>query len=234
MASITWLTVLINELAMADGFAAELDRQLCAQARSLAGIDLAKGYALLPPDDGFVVRFQTIGPAVLGIVDGYLVDPKAEGHPVTLGWRSRTTPDRKVEPSDRGDEVEFAWLELPVAELSSRTRADTPAVSARFPVEWNVDTWTSVRLRWRARQPFSAADQAALTTAIAGALRAWNAGTADKIHYVSEPEVAADRTEIAFYVDLGPAGADGVVALINAVAASPLADAIARVAVGLR
>lgn len=91
MSPVTWLSVLTAEIPMASGFEVELDRQLRAQAQTSAGIDLSDGgYALLPPDGGFVVRFRTVGSTVVGFIEGDLVDPSAHGHPVVLAWRARS------------------------------------------------------------------------------------------------------------------------------------------------
>src|SRR5687768_10915130 len=101
MSAVTWLTALTNELAMPSWFVAELDRQLRAQAQSAAGIDLADGgYALLPPDGGFVVQFRKVGATAIGVIEGYLVDAAAQGHPVTLAWRSRSHPDQPLRPTE--------------------------------------------------------------------------------------------------------------------------------------
>src|SRR6185295_6965432 len=123
MPSVTWLTILTNEIAMSKGFASELERQLRAQAQALAGIDLADGsYALAPPDGGFTAQFRTVAHIVIGVIEAYVVDPAARGHAVALAWRSRSRPDQRIEPTDDAVDVEFFWLALPIAELSADTR----------------------------------------------------------------------------------------------------------------
>jgi len=64
----------------------------------------------------------------------------------------------------------------------------------------------------------------------------WSQGdrTADKIQYLAEPEIARDGAALRCYLDLGAAGADAVVAAINALGATPAARAIARCSVGRR
>lgn len=239
MPSVTWLTILTNEIAMSKGFASELERQLRAQAQALAGIDLADGgYALAPPDGGFTAQFRTVAHIVIGVIEAYVVDPAARGHAVALAWRSRSRPDQRIEPTDDAADVEFFWLALPIAELSADTRLDVSAVAkavtAGFPIDWDVHDWSSMRLRWVARRGFSPDEQTALATALADALRDWNTSASAKIHYVSEPRLSPDRSVVEFYVDLGAAGPDAVVSLINAVAASAAAPAIARAALGRR
>lgn len=239
MPPVTWLTVLTDKIAMAKGFAGELDRQLRAQAKSSAGIDLADGgYALLPPDGGFAVQFRTIANTVVGVIEAELVDPAAMGHVVALAWRSRSHPDQRIEPNHDATDVEFFWLALPIAELAAGTQLDVSAVAnavtAGFPIDWDVHDWSSVRLRWVARGGFSLDEQTALATALAAAVRDWNASAAHKIHYVSEADVSPDRSVVGFYADLGAAGPDAAVALVNAVATSAAAPAIARAAVGRR
>jgi hypothetical protein len=239
MSPVHWLTVLTDQIAMAKGFAGELERQLRAQARFAAGIDLADGgHALLPPDGGFAVQFRTVAGTVVGVIEADLVDPAAIGHAVALAWRSRSHPDQRIEPNHDAADVEFFWLALPVAELAAGTQLDVSAVAnaitAGFPIEWDVHDWSSVRLRWMARRGFSPDEQAALTAALAGAVRDWNASARHKIHHVSEADVAPDRHVVGFYADLGAAGPDAVVALVNAVAASAAAPMIARAAIGRR
>jgi hypothetical protein len=237
MAPMTWLTLLGRDLAMADEFAGELDRQLRDQARTLAGIELSSGrFALMPPDDGFTVRFRTVADRVVGVIEGYLVDPSASGHPVALGWRSRGVPGRRVEPGEPPGDAEFFWLQLPIAELSAGTRLDTSeaarAISAAFPVAWDLHDPTSAYLHWRTRRALTGEEQAGLASAIGDATQAWNAREARKLHYVGDPRVSPDGAEIGFYVDLGSAGTDALVTLVNAVASSPVAALITGARIG--
>jgi len=236
MPRVTWLTMLTEHVAMAKGFVSELERQLREQAQKLAHIDIADGgFALLPPDDRFTVEFRPVADTVIGVIEAVLVDPAGRGHDVALAWRSTRHPAQRIGPDHEGADLEFFWLELPIAELAAGTRLDTRAVAkavkAGFPVDWDIHHWESATLRLVARHPFTADEQVALAMALGDALRDWNAAAADKIHYVSEPEVSPDRSVIGFYVDLGAAGPDAIVALINAAAASPVAPAIARAAV---
>lgn len=239
MSPVTWLSVVANELSMAPGFVVELDRQLRAQAQTSAGVDLSDGgYALLPPDGGFVVQFRKVGDTVIGCIEGDLVDPAAHGHPVALAWRSPGAPGQRIRPDQEPTDLEFFWLDLPIAELSAGTRIDTSAaekaVTARFPIDWDVHDWSSTRVRWVAQRAFTPGKLAALTITVRDAVRDWNEREPNKIHYLGEPEVSPDQVVVTFYLDLGPAGPDALVALINAVAASPTANAIARGAIGRR
>jgi hypothetical protein len=115
----------------------------------LTGADIASGdYTLPPPDQGFAVQFRTTGGSGGGVTEGVLVDPSAFGHPVALGWRATGATDQPIQPDqDRGD-LEFFWLQFPIAELAAGTRVDTSAaaaaVTALFPVEWTVHQWSSV------------------------------------------------------------------------------------------
>jgi len=239
MPRVTWLTLLTDQITMAKGFVSELERQLREQAQAAAHIDVTDGgFALLPPDDHFAVEFRPVagtGSDVIGVIEAVLVDPAGHGHDVALAWRSTRHPDRRIEPDHDGTGLEFFWLELPIAELTAGTQLDTRAVAkavkAKFPVDWDVHHWDSAMLRFVARQPFTADEQVALAMALGDTLRDWNASAADKIDYVSEPDVSPDRSVIGFYVDLGAAGPDAIVALLNAAAASPAAIAIARAAV---
>jgi hypothetical protein len=237
MPRVTWLTLLTENIAMAKGFVSELERQLREQAQDAAHIDVTDGgFALLPPDDRFAVEFRPVADTVIGVIEAVLVDPAGHGHDVALAWRSTSHPDRRIGPDHDGADVEFFWLELPIAELAAGTQLDTRAVAkavkAKFPVDWDVHHWESAMLRFVARHPFTADQQVALAMALGDALRDWNASATAHIDYVSEPDVSPDRSVIGFYVDLGAAGPDAIVALINAAAASPVAPVIARAAVG--
>jgi hypothetical protein len=68
----------------------------------------------------------------------------------------------------------------------------------------------------------------------ASTLTGWNASGRPKIHHVSAPAVSPDRRVVGFYVDLGEAGPEAVVALVNAVASSTVAPVIVRAAIGRR
>lgn len=222
---------------MAPGFRAALDQQLRREAQRLAGVDLASGdFTLLPPDGGFAVRFLTTGGVVVGAIEGMLVDPSAFGHPVALCWRATGAADQPIQPDQERDDLEFVWLQFPIAELSAGTRIDTravaAAVTAAFPVEWDVHHWASASLLLHAHRAFTVEDEAALVAAVQRAVADWNAREPRKIHYLAEPEIAADRATLRFYVDLGSAGPEAVVAVLDALGAAPAARAIARCTVG--
>ena len=239
MAPPRWLHVLAAEIAMAPGFVAALDEQLRRQAQRLAGVDLASGdFTLLPPDGGFAVQFHTTAGVVVGAIDGVLVDPSAFGHPVALGWRATGATDQAIRPDQERDDLEFVWLQFPIAELSGGTTVDTraaaAAVTAGFPVEWDVHHWASVSLQLQAHRSFTVDEQAALVAVVQRAVGDWNAREALKIHYLAEPELAADRTALRFYIDLGSAGPEAVVAVLNALGGAPAARAVARCTVGRR
>jgi len=149
-----------------------------------------------------------------------------------------SAPDQQISPDHAPMDIEFFWLELPIAELSAGTRIDTSAaeeaVTARFPIEWDVHDWSSAHLQWVAHRAFTPDELAALTTTVRDAVRDWNEREPNKIHYLSEPSISPDQRVVAFYLDLGPVCSGAVVTVLNAVAASPIADAIARGAVGRR
>lgn len=52
------------------------------------------------------------------------------------------------------------------------------------------------------------------------------------IHYVAEAEYAPDHSTVRWYIDLGGAGLDAVVAMINALGSTVSAQEVARCAVG--
>jgi hypothetical protein len=230
-----WLDLLAAEIAMAPAFRRALDEQLRGRARAASGIELADGnYALLPPDGGFVVRFQSLGAATIGTIDGFLVDPSAFGHPVTLGWRNDVRP---VGPDEDPAGCAFFWLAFPDATLAAGSRIDTNAlaasVAAPFPIDWDVHHASSVWLQWRGRHEFDEAALAALTTALADSVRNWNARDAGKIHFLAPPERCRDGG-VAYYLDLGSAGLACIPALVDAVGASPAASAIVCATIGAR
>jgi hypothetical protein len=115
-----------------------------------AGVHLDNGgYMLAPPDDGFVVQFLSSGSDMVGVIQGFLVDPAAFGHPVTLGWRATGAPGQPIHPDEDRDDLEFFWTEFPVAELSVNRRLDTSAAAAprarRFPSSGRFTTGRACR-----------------------------------------------------------------------------------------
>ena len=237
MAPARWFDMLAAEIRMAPGFAAALETQLRDHARTLAGVDIASGdYSLLPPDHGFTVTFRTTGDVVVGVIEGVLVDPSAFGHPVVLSWRATGAAGERIQPDQARSDLEFFWLQFPIAELSAGTRVDTAAiasqVTAPFPVDWDVHHWSSVWLALHAQRAFTADEVAALIAVVQRAVRDWNARESAKISYLAEPEIAPDRTALRCYLDLGASGAAAVVAVLQALGAAPAAATIARVVVG--
>ena len=116
-----WLYRLAAEIDMAPGFLAALDAQLCRQARQLLGTDdfVCNDHPLLPPDHGFHVQFLPASDGgVVGVIDGYLIDPTAFGHPVTFAWRAIRTPNQRVSPDQERDDLQFFWVTFPTAELT--------------------------------------------------------------------------------------------------------------------
>lgn len=233
----SWLEVLAAEIAMAPGFLATLDQQLRSHARSLIGVDdiVNGGYTLLPPDQGFTVQFRTAGGGVVGVIEGMLVDPSAFAHQVALGWRARGATEA-IPPDQERDDLEFFWIEFPIAELSAGTHVDTSAAAAavttRFPVEWDVHQWESLRLVLNAHHAFTVDELDALNAAVQRAVDDWNAREPNVIDYLGEPQSSPDRAKVRWYLDLNVAGADAVVAVINALDAPSAASAIARCFVG--
>jgi hypothetical protein len=181
----------------------------------------------MPPDEGFTVELRRNGAAIVGVIEGYLVDPTAFGHPVAFAWRSREA-DRPVLPDEDRDDVECFWIEFPVAALSAGTRIDTAAlaaaITAPFPIEWDVHRWETVWLAIHADHVLTSAEQDAVDQALRNAID----------EYVAKPTIAADATAIEWYVDLGGAGADVVIAAINRLGTLPIASAITRCTVGRR
>jgi hypothetical protein len=120
-----------------------------------------------------------------------LVDPSAFGHPVVLGWRATGATDQAIRPDQERDDLEFVWPQFPIAELAGDTTVDTraaaAAVTAAFPVEWDVHHWASVSLVLHAHRAFTVDEQAALVAAVQRAVGDWNAREAVKIHYLAEP-----------------------------------------------
>jgi hypothetical protein len=237
----SWLHVLATEIEMAPGFLAALDQQLRSHARSLVGADdIANGgYTLLPPDDGFSVQFRSTDTGVVGVIEGELVDPSAFAHPVTLGWRARGAPGLPSHPNQERDDLEFFWMAFPIGALSAGTRADTAAaaatVTAPFPVDWDVHNWEGgVWLGLHTHRPFDVAELDALNLAVQRAVRDWNAHDPNGIDYIARPEIAPDHVSIRWYLDVGVAGADVLVDVINALGVVPAASAVVRCSVGRR
>ena len=229
---------------MAPGFLTALDQQLRSDARRLIGVDdIANGaYALLPPDNGFTVRFcpATDG-GVVGLIEAYLVDPTAFAHQVTFAWRAKGAADQPIQPGQERDDLEFFWVVFPVAELAAGTHVDTAAaaaaVTARFPVEWDVHQWETVHVVLHARGAFTADELEALDAAVVRAVRDWDVreqNAMKTIDYVAERETTRDCSSVSWYLDLNVAGADAVVAMINALGAALPEGAIARCSVGRR
>jgi hypothetical protein len=226
-----WLHLLAAEIAVSAKFLATLDVQLRDHARQLIGVDeIAKGdYALVPPDDGFAVQFRSHGAAVVGAIDGYLVDPSAFGHPVSIGWQARgAAGGQAVRPDEDRDDIEAFWIEFPVAALTAGTRVDTTAIAgaitAPFPIAWDVHRWDSVWLAIHAVRALTTGDVDALNLTLANAID----------DYVAKPVIASDATTIEWYLDLGGAGADSLSAAIDRLGALPIASAIDRCTVGRR
>jgi hypothetical protein len=118
-----WLHLLTVEIQVSAKFLAMLDAQLREHARQLIGVDeIANGdYSLVPPDEGFAVQFRSHEGAVVGVIDGYLVDPTAFGHPVSIGWRARgAAASQPVRADEDRDDIDAFWIEFPVAELTAR------------------------------------------------------------------------------------------------------------------
>ena len=238
MAPALWLKVLAGAVEMAPGFLAALDQQLRGHARTLTGVDIGSDYTLLPPDDGFSVQFHTAETAVIGAIEGFLVDPSAFGHPVALGWRARGAAEQPIAPDQEHADLEFFWLQFPIAELAAgrhavATAAPT-AVNARFPVEWDVHPWQDVFLLLRAHRRFTLGALDALNAALRRAVRDWSARRPHEIDYLGEPQIAPDRSAVRWHLDLNVPDAGPVVAVINALDATPTATQIAQCVAGRR
>jgi hypothetical protein len=83
-----------------------------------------------------------------------------------------------------------------------------------------------------AHHTFSDEERAELTAAIQQAARDWNAREPESIDYVGEPDLSDDRVKVRYYIDLNLAGANAVLAMIDAIGAAPAARAIAHGIIG--
>jgi hypothetical protein len=125
-------------------FKVALANTLARQA-SEHGIDLARGFVVMPLKSEFRVRFTDDG---IGYFNGDLVGPDGVGESVRIAWMDARTKGTAIDPeadvSGDPDRVEGWWDRFPAAEELVRYQpSETPPFAVEVPDGWQV-TWEAI------------------------------------------------------------------------------------------
>lgn len=231
-----WLDMLADMLGCSPSFREAMDEQLAEQAFQRAGIDVRRGFALLPPDATFVPRYDDAG---IGYVEADLVGPDGWGEYVVLAWEDtapeahRVLPQADV-PSSVSGRLRFWWHEFPDDDLRSHyggigeQRAELPGMLP-FPVQREAYAWPDVWLEVHTDRPPGADALHRLTVFLEEKRSAWNAGAEQGlIHNFDAPQVLG-AARFQLHVDFGSAPPAALAYWLKALAEAPLGTSITAV-----
>jgi hypothetical protein len=233
MAIAKWHALLLEQVPMTPAVADRLSRQLVGQARTLAQIAIDDGYhALMPPDEGFVVRNG--GGMTIASIEGYLLGRDNMAHPAVLAWRSTAGADLRLTPERGADDLEFFWQEFPADELANPTRIyiGDRFESSRFRFDFDAELYMyrlpDVRLELIARTVFTPKRAAETLATIDGAIAEWNCTQPARVHDRGEADIPDDGRTIAMHIDLGSGGLDALAFVLDAVSAALVGAEVER------
>jgi hypothetical protein len=217
--------------------AAELSRQLCAEARARAGVALDDGmHMLAAPGASFTVEHAIADGRACAYVEADLVGPDATAHPVELAWRSIAGGEPLLALQGAPGTLAFFWRLFPTLPAPQPTLVDAAAVLAPvrfgFEIGWSIRALSGVRMHFVARTAFSIDEIGVLLLAIDAAVADWNRCRPARLDRRTRPQVAGDRSSVTVYLDLGDGGIDALAAVLQAADAAPAGRAVARCDIG--
>jgi hypothetical protein len=217
---------LTDNVRCSPSFIREMDAQLAAQFREKTKLDIAE-FVLAPNLDMFSVRRNgPVGYIECDIVGSYY------GFGVTIAW-AHIRGERFIEPHDQvtAENVRFWWHVLPVDEIvAEEQRWPEPpfdVVRFSFTIDYKLKVWPHVRFTLGLREPANDDARARLDATISKSLyddwfRDGHRGT---FHDVGVAEPVDERT-VKIDIDLGSTDVEGMVFILDRLAATSLVASI--------
>lgn len=222
-----WIHLFTDNVRCSPSFIREMDGQLAAQFREKTKLEL-QDFVLAPNADSFAVRKNgPVGYIVADIVGSYY------GFGVTIAW-AHPKGERFIEPHDHvtAEDVRFLWHVLPVDEIVEEENRwpHPPFDVARFPfsIDFKLKIWPHVRFTIGVREPASDGVRARLDAVIWASLHDdWERdGKGGVFHDVGVAEPVDERT-VKIDIDLGSTGPDGMIYVLDRLAATGLVASVA-------